>query len=83
MPSMEPAHTIIKKLGGEAVVAKVTGTAFTAPYRWQHSRSKGGCDGRIPQKHVPLLLAYAREQGIELTAEEFLAPSRLAEREVA
>ena len=71
---MEPARTIITKLGGEAAVAKITGTAFTAPYRWQHPRSKGGCDGRIPQKHISTLLQFARENGIDLSAQEFLDP---------
>jgi hypothetical protein len=69
---MEPARTIIEKLGGEAAVSKITGTAYTAPYRWQQPRSKGGTDGRIPQKHIPGLLAYARDHQIPVTAADFL-----------
>lgn len=69
---MEPASSIIKKLGGEAVVSQALGTAFTAPYRWQYSKDKGGTDGLIPQKHHPALLALAREQEVELAAEDFL-----------
>lgn len=72
---MEPAHSIIKKLGGEAKVMEITGTAYTAPYRWQHAREKGGTDGLIPQRYHPVLLEYARSQGIPLAAEEFLPPS--------
>lgn len=72
---MEPASSIIHKLGGEAVVAQSLGTAFTAPYRWQYSKEKGGTDGLIPQKHHPALLALAREQGTDLSAEDFLPPS--------
>lgn len=72
---MEPAHSIIKKLGGEAAVAKITGTAYTAPYRWQHARDKGGAGGLIPQRYHPVLLDYARAQGIPLAAEEFLPPT--------
>lgn len=71
---MQPAKTIIDKLGGEAVVSRVTQTAFTAPYRWQYPRDKGGTDGLIPQKHHRTLIDYAREQGIDLKAEEFLPP---------
>lgn len=70
---MEPASSIIKKLGGEAVVAKVTGMAYTAPYRWQHPREKRGTGGAIPAKHIPALMAYAREQGIGLDLSEFFA----------
>ena len=76
---MEPARTIIKRLGGEAVVARITNMAFTAPYRWQHSRAKGGTDGLIPQKHIPTLLEYARQNGIELSANDFLPVSQQSE----
>jgi hypothetical protein len=69
---MEPASTIIKKLGGEAVVSKITETAYTAPYRWQQPREKGGTGGLIPQRHHPKLLTFAREQEIPLSPGEFL-----------
>jgi hypothetical protein len=48
---MDPTAGIIKKLGGEARVADITGTAFTAPYRSQHDKSRGGTGGLIPQAH--------------------------------
>lgn len=69
---MEPASGIIKKLGGEPVVAKITKTAYTAPYRWQAPREKGGTGGRIPQAHHRSLLDYARQNEIPLSAEDFL-----------
>ena len=69
---MNPASQIIARLGGERRIASVTGTAYTAPYRWQASRQKGGTDGLIPQRHHRKLLDYARARGIALTAEEFL-----------
>ena len=71
---MDPATTIIRKLGGEAKVAEITGLAFTAPYRWQHEKAKGGTGGLIPQNHHRVLLDYARAHGIALAAEEFLSP---------
>ena len=52
----EPASIIIARLGGEATVASVTGTAYTAPYRWQAVRAKGGTGGLIPQRHHRRLL---------------------------
>lgn len=69
-----PASKIIQLLGGEAKVAEITGTSFTAPYRWQHERAKGGTDGLIPQRHHRTLLDYAQSNGIPLSAEDFLAP---------
>lgn len=71
---MDPASYIIKRLGGEAKVSEITGTAFTAPYRWQHEKSKGGSDGLIPQRHHRALLDYAHQNNIPLKAEDFLAP---------
>lgn len=69
---MEPARTIIERFGGPAVVSQITGTAYTAPYRWQHAREKGGTGGLIPQKHHLRLLEHARANGIELSASDFL-----------
>jgi putative alpha-1,2-mannosidase len=74
---MEPASSIIQKLGGEAVVAEITATAYTAPYRWQYPVEKKGTGGRIPQRHHPALLDYARKKGIKLSADEFVMPVRL------
>lgn len=67
-----PASLVIGRLGGEAVVSAITGTAYTAPYRWQAPRAKGGTGGLIPQRHHRRLLDYARSKGIPLTADEFL-----------
>jgi hypothetical protein len=73
---METAARIIEKLGGEAEVAAITGLSLTAPYRWQHAKSKGGTGGLIPQAHHRVLLDYARAHGIALCAEDFLSPRR-------
>jgi hypothetical protein len=75
----DPAHSIIKRLGGEDVVREVTGAGETAPYRWQHAREKGGTGGIIPHKHAVKLLAYATERQIDVTPADFLAAPTLAE----
>ncbi len=69
---MEPAATVIDRLGGPKVVSEITGAAYTAPYRWQYPRDKGGTGGLIPQKHHLTLLSYAQENGIPLSASDFL-----------
>src|SRR6266436_2264869 len=74
LAEMDPATAIIRKLGGEAKVAGIAGTALSAPYRWQHEKSRGGTGGLIPQAHHRRLLDYADAHGIALTAEEFLIP---------
>jgi len=75
---MDPATHIIRKLGGEAKVAGITGMALSAPYRWQHEKSRGGTGGLIPQAHHRILLDYAHAHGIALSAEEFLSPRTTA-----
>jgi hypothetical protein len=75
---MEPAATIIKKLGGAAAVASIAETALSAPYRWQAPRHRGGTGGCIPQRHHQSLLAFARQHGIALAADEFLPRADVA-----
>ena len=53
-------------------MAKIAGLHRTRVSSWQRSRAAGGTDGRIPQKHIQALLAFAREQGLDLKAEDFL-----------
>jgi hypothetical protein len=74
-----PAFQIIEKLGGEPAVASATGTSYTAPYRWQHGTDKGGTGGKIPAKHIPTLLEYAKENGVELSASDFFAEPAFVE----
>jgi hypothetical protein len=71
LPAWTRQQAIIKKLGGEAKVAGIAGTALSAPYRCQHEKSRGGTGGLIPQPHHRRLLDYADAHGIALTAEEF------------
>ena len=78
---MEPAQTIIRKLGGPNAVAGIVEVHRTRVSSWQRSRDSGGTDGRIPQNHIPKLLAFARENGIDLSAADFLEapePARAA-----
>jgi hypothetical protein len=68
---MEPAQTIIRKLGGPSAVAKIVGVHRTRVSSWQRERARGGTGGRIPQNHISAMLAYAREQNIPLAPDEF------------
>ncbi len=77
---MEPAHTIIRRLGGPNKVAAIAGVHRTRVSNWKRSKDDGGTGGMIPFKHVPALLAAAREQGVELNAEDFLPQQAEAEQ---
>ena len=78
MQYLEPARTIIEKLGGIDAVAKGLGLDFTRPYRWMLPKSKGGTGGTIPVKHHQRLLDLADERGIDLEPSDFFvrAPRR-------
>jgi hypothetical protein len=69
---MEPAATIIRKLGGPTAVSRLLNVHRTRVSNWMRAKSVGGTGGRIPQDHHRALLEHARQQGVALTAEEFL-----------
>jgi len=75
---MEPARSIIQKLGGPNAVAEIAGVHRTRVSNWMRPKASGGTGGTIPFKHVPSLLAAAKGKGLELGADDFLpgpAPS--------
>lgn len=71
---MEPAQTIITKLGGPSAVARVVKLHRTRVSSWQRPRERGGHDGLIPQRHHRALLDFAERNKIPLTADDFLPP---------
>ena len=70
--ALEPASSIISRLGGLSIVQSVTGASRTRVYRWTQPKEKGGTGGIIPLSHAPKLLSYARESGVALSANDFL-----------
>ena len=72
MSGLEPAASIINRLGGFSAVAKLCDLHFTQVWRWTQPRSKKGTGGTIPQRHHLLLLAIAKKAGVPLTAADFL-----------
>lgn len=73
---IDPAHTIIEKLGGVGIVASTLGVNRQAVWKWTQPKNKsGGTGGLIPQRHHLPLLDLARSRDISLTAAEFLPSS--------
>jgi hypothetical protein len=68
---LEPARTIIEKLGGVEVVAKITGKDESRVYRWMYSTARGGTNGAIPSELIFGLLDYAAAKGIKLRPTDF------------
>lgn len=74
MKRLEPAQTIISRLGGPAVVAKLVSVHRTRVSNWKRPREKGGTGGMIPQQYHRTLLDHAEQNDIPLAAEDFLPP---------
>lgn len=77
---MEPANSIITRLGGTAAVQKATSISRYRVWRWTQPREKGGTGGLIPQRHHVALLDYARATDVPLTAADFLPVSSADEK---
>lgn len=72
---MEPARTIVKRLGGPKAISGLVGVHRTRVSNWMRPRAVGGTGGAIPQKYHRQLLECAAEKGIDLSAEDFLLPA--------
>lgn len=68
---MEPARTIITKLGGVAAVSRLARVHRTRVSNWMRPKERGGTGGIIPQRHIRCLLDAAQRSGVALTAEDF------------
>lgn len=69
---LEPASSIIDRFGGQVAVQNITGASRTRVYRWTQPKEAGGTGGMVPTDSAIKLLRYAREHGIQVTAEDFL-----------
>lgn len=77
---MNPAKSVIEKMGGPTEVARITGKHMTRVYRWMYPRSRGGTDGVVPHEDAKKLLDHAAINSIDLKADDFFACSGAADR---
>ena len=77
----QPAHIIIKTLGGAKVVSEVVNKNASTIHRWTYEKSIGGTGGFIPYTHHEALLEYAKSETIDLIHTDFLSADRLLEKE--
>lgn len=68
---LDPAKTVLTKIGGVDVAARVTGKHVSRVYRWTYPREKGGTGGVVPHDDATKLLEYAKANGIALDAGDF------------
>lgn len=67
---LQPARSVIDKLGGTIALADRLGLAASTVSRWAMPKNKAGHGGSIPQKHWKKLIAVAEKQGKRLTLKE-------------
>lgn len=77
---MEPASSIIRKLGGPNVVASIAGVHRTRVSNWMRDKEAGGTGGTIPMRHMRTLLDAAQARGVPLSADEFVPSAAQPER---
>jgi hypothetical protein len=68
---MEPAASIIAKLGGDTAVASIAGVHRTRVANWKRPKVAGGTGGIIPFRHQESLLDAAKLKGVDLSADDF------------
>lgn len=78
---LEPAHSLVKALGGINEVAEYLGLHRSTVWRWEQpqyaedGRKVGGRNGLIPSVHHEILLAWGRSRGKPIGPENFFAPA--------
>lgn len=70
--TLDPAYTVIEKLGGKPALSERLGLDKSTLSRWCQARPSG-TGGLIPQRYWPALIEVAREQGVSITLEELAA----------
>lgn len=59
MHKLEPAKSVIEKLGGPEAVSRLTGRHISRVYRWMYPKDRGGTGGVIPHDEARKLLSLA------------------------
>ena len=63
---LEPARTIIIRLGGVTRTAEVAGCKPSSVSRWMIPQDQGGTAGTIPQKYWHAIVQHCKEHKIKL-----------------
>jgi hypothetical protein len=69
---LEPAFSVVEKLGGKAAVADTLNLDKSTLSRWCQPAPQG-TGGMIPQRYWPQLVEMARKQKVRITLKELCA----------
>ena len=78
MPILNPAATVLARVGGAGPLAQLLRLDRSAVHRWALPKDRGGSGGLIPARHHQRLLALAAAHGIALTAADLIAVPKLS-----
>ena len=67
---MEPARSIVFRLGGPSAVSRAVGISPGGVCRW-YMPTPTGCGGIIPSKYIPILCAMAKKDDLFLEPNMF------------
>lgn len=70
--TLEPAYSVVEKLGGKSAVAQYLGVDKSTLSRWCQEKPTG-TGGMIPQRYWPQLLQLARELRVRLEVKELIS----------
>lgn len=74
------ASSLIEQFGGHKSLAEALGVDETRVFRWTYPKGRaGGTGGAIPPRHWPKLLELAKAKDIELTADDLVRASAVAQ----
>lgn len=74
-PEETPARKVIR-LFGSARASALAGLTTEAIRKWDRRLSKGGQGGLVPSRFQKIYLDAAESEGLQLTAEDFMAEPR-------
>lgn len=80
---LEPARSVLAKIGGVEVAAKITGKHVSRIYRWTYPREKGGTGGVVPHDDATKLLEYARANSLDLQPADFFATASESQQDLS
>lgn len=78
---LDPARSIIDRLGGAHAVAAMTGRHVTRVRRWTYPRERRGSDGIIPLPEALKIIENAADGKIGLTMDDFVVGANTITRE--
>ncbi|RVU14937.1 hypothetical protein [Methylobacterium oryzihabitans] len=69
--SLEPAASIIAKLGGPARTSRAIGLSRSTVSKWTYPKHRGGTGGHVPHWHISKIIDFAKANNIKITENDF------------